>query len=111
MRLVIIESPYAGNIAENVAYAKRCVHDCLSRGESPIISHLLFTQPGILHDDDPEDRRLGIDAGHAWYRVADACVVYTDKGTSPGMRQGIEIAQLRKVPVEYRVLPEVSHEF
>lgn len=45
MRLVILESPYAGNIEKNVAYARACVRDSLSRGEAPIASHLLYTQP------------------------------------------------------------------
>ena len=101
-KLVIIESPFAGEIEANTAYAKRCVHDCLARGESPIASHLLFTQPGILLDNDPEERRLGIEAGHAWYRVADACVVYTDRGISPGMKAGIERAESHGVKVEHR---------
>ena len=102
MRLVIIESPFAGDVEANIAYAKRCVHDCLSRGESPVASHLLFTQPGILRDDDKEERRLGIEAGHAWYRVADACVVYTDRGISAGMQAGMDRALFHGKALEYR---------
>ena len=104
MRLVIIESPYAGNIEENEAYARACVRDCLRRGESPIVSHLLFTQPGILLDDIPEQRKLGIDAGHAWYRVAEACVVYADHGISDGMKKGIDAAMAAGVQVELRMI-------
>jgi hypothetical protein len=44
MNLVIIESPYAGNVELNVSYARRAVKDSLGRGESPIASHLLYTQ-------------------------------------------------------------------
>ena len=65
MRLVILESPYAGDIERNVAYARECIRDCLLRGESPIASHLLFTQPGILRDDVPAERELSIAAGHS----------------------------------------------
>lgn len=92
MKLVILESPYAGDIEANVAYARACVRDSLSRGEAPIASHLLYTQPGILRDDDPEERQWGIDAGLAWGAVATATVVYTDKGISRGMAYGIEAA-------------------
>ena len=46
MRQVIFESPYAGNVEENVAYARAAVRDSLLRGELPIASHLLYTQPG-----------------------------------------------------------------
>jgi hypothetical protein len=49
MKLVIIESPYAGDVEPNVAYAKAAVLDCLSRGEAPYASHLFFTQDGILN--------------------------------------------------------------
>jgi hypothetical protein len=85
MRLVVIESPFAGDIPTNIAYAKAAVRDCLQRGEAPIASHLLFTQEGILRDDVPGERRLGITAGVEWYRVADAVVFYLDRGMSPGM--------------------------
>ncbi len=34
MRLVIIESPFAGSVKENIDYARRCVRDSLGRGEA-----------------------------------------------------------------------------
>jgi hypothetical protein len=104
MRLVIIESPYAGNVDENTEYARACVRDSLGRGEAPIASHLLYTQPGILNDDIPHERKWGIDAGLAWRAVAQASVVYTDKGISKGMEYGIAAAERDGIPVEYRTL-------
>lgn len=104
MRLVIIESPYAGDIEANVEYARACVRDSLSRGEAPIASHLLYTQPGILRDEIEEERNWGIDAGLAWRRVAEASVVYTDRGMSKGMEYGIAAAKQAGVPVEYRTI-------
>jgi len=102
MRRVIIESPYAGDVERNVQYARACVRDSLGRGEAPIASHLLYTQPGILDDDVPEERQRGIDAGLAWRDVAEASVVYTDLGISRGMKHGIAAAQAAGVPIEYR---------
>ncbi len=84
-RLVIVESPYAGDIARNVAYARAAMADCLRRGEAPIASHLLYTQPGVLRDNVPEERNHGIEAGLAWGRVADGHVFYVDLGWSRGM--------------------------
>lgn len=104
MRLVVIESPYAGEIETNVTFARACIKDSLRRGESPIASHLLYTQPGILSDQKPASRNYGLRAGWAWYRSADACVVYVDRGISGGMKQGIEAAELAGVVVEYRTL-------
>lgn len=102
MKLVILESPYAGEIEQNVEYARAAVRDSLSRGEAPIASHLLYTQEGILRDEVAEERQWGIDAGLAWRRVADASVVYIDRGISKGMEYGIAAAQEAGIPVEYR---------
>lgn len=104
MRIVQVESPYAGDIEANVAYARAAMADCLRRGEAPFASHLLYTQPGVLRDDDPAERRLGIEAGLAFLRVADASVVYVDLGFSGGMRAGIERAYRAGTPVEARSL-------
>lgn len=104
MRLAIIESPYAGDIEANTEYARRCVRDSLDRGEAPIASHLLYTQPGILNDDIPTERQWGIDAGLAWRVVADVSVVYTDNGITRGMEYGIAAAEAAGIPVEYRTL-------
>ena len=102
MRLVILESPFAGDVDANIAYARACVRDSLQRGEAPIASHLLYTQPGILDDDIPAERQQGIEAGLAWRAVAQASVVYVDRGISAGMRHGIAAARAAGVPVEFR---------
>ncbi len=108
MKLVIVESPYAGitieEIERNVKYARACVRDSLGKGEAPIASHLLYTQPGILKDEIPEERTLGIDAGLAWRKVAEASVVYTDIGFSEGMAYGVRAAQASGIPVIWRVI-------
>lgn len=109
MRRVILESPFMGKTPEeneaNIAYARAAVRDCLLRGESASASHLLFTQPGILRDSDQSERALGMRAGMAWTEVAEAVVVYTDRGISPGMRAGIGRAERLGIPVEHRQLP------
>ncbi len=102
MRLVIIESPYAGDIEANVEYARRCVRDSLSRGEAPIASHLLYTQPGVLRDEVPDERQWGIDAGLAWRKVAEATIVYIDRGVTKGMKYGIAAAYEANLPIELR---------
>ncbi len=100
--LVIIESPYAGDVECNIEYARRCMLDSLTRGEAPIASHLLYTQPGVLDDNNPSDRRNGIDAGHAWYSVAEVAAVYTDLGMTRGMADGVCAARKAGAHVVYR---------
>ena len=105
MKLVIIESPYAGDVETNIRYARACVRDSLSRGEAPIASHLLYTQEGILDDNIPMERNWGIDAGLAWKAVASGSVVYCDLGITKGMSYGIKATREAGLPVEYRYLP------
>ncbi len=105
MKRVILESPYAGDIEKNEKYARACLRDSLMRGESPIASHLLYTQPGVLNDLDVEERKLGINAGLEWGQVADLTAVYTDLGISRGMEQGIVRASDEERVIDMRRLP------
>ena len=57
-----------------------------------------------LRDEIPGERQQGIDAGRVWRGVAEASVVYTDRGISKGMTLGIEAAEAAGIPVEYRTL-------
>lgn len=100
--IVVIESPYAGDIVRNVAFARAAMEDSLKRGETPFASHLLYTQPGILDDGNAEERALGIDAGWAMMRVANLLAVYTNLGVSEGMQAGIRRAEQLGLRVEER---------
>ena len=116
LKRVILESPFAGKglrgnaspeeramlTERNIEYARRCLRDSLLRDEAPIASHLLYTQPGVLNDNDPEERKRGITAGLAWGVAAEATVVYVDLGVSTGMQYGIDRAKAEGRPVEIR---------
>lgn len=108
MRLVIVESPFAAltpeGIERNIAYARACLADSLAHGEAPFASHLLYTQPRVLRDDVPAERKLGIAAGVAWGRHAAVSAVYVDLGVSGGMVYGIEDAHGHGRAVEIRRL-------
>ena len=106
--VVVVESPYAGDVDANVEYARAAVRDCLLRGEAPFASHLLYTQPGVLRDEIPEERVRGIDAGFAFRALASRTVVYTDRGVTPGMLAGVAHSTVVGCPVVYRTLPGFS---
>lgn len=110
MKRVVIESPYAGDIERNIKYAKRAMHDCLKRGEAPLASHLLYTQPDILDDEIPEERTLGMEAGYAWLAGAQLVVSYEDYGISNGMKTGKRRALEAGVPVEVRFIGKNDEE-
>ena len=110
MRRVIIESPYAGPKGRNIAYARRCLRDSLIRWkEAPFASHLIYTQPNVLSDNDAYERTKGIEAGTAWLTVADALIVYTDLGITEGMRERIKLAEQSGTVIEYRSLNGVPN--
>jgi hypothetical protein len=110
VKLIILESPFAGRGETlkareldhqlNVQYAKAAMKHSLSLGESPMVSHLLYTQ--VLDDTIPSERALGISAGLAWRVRADASVVYLDRGMSFGMIQGVLAAKEAGIPRIYR---------
>lgn len=97
---VIIESPYGtrpdgtrctpDEIAVNVRYLRALMRYCVLQGWSPYASHALLTQDGVLRDDKPDERSLGIDAAFPWADVADFVVMGVDRGITSGMRYGNE---------------------
>lgn len=97
---VLVESPYAGDVVRNEAYARRAMYDSLQRDEAPFLSHLLYTQ--VLCDDVQADRAKGIEAGLAWGKVAHRTAVYEDYGISRGMHFGIDRAKEEGRPVVVR---------
>ena len=105
MKLVIIESPFSGDTERNIAYARAAVRDSVMRGESPIASHLLFTQEGILDNNIPEERGRGIMAGLAWRRVCDFAAFYIDNGWSHGVIEARHLYKREEIPfVERRLI-------
>lgn len=98
----MIASPYAGDIAKNVAYAHRALEDSLLRREAPLAAHLLYTQ--VLHDNDPKDRKAGIEATMSWLYRVEGLIVYCDRGVSSGMKAEIRRATQLRIPIEYRFL-------
>lgn len=61
--IVYICSPYAGDIEQNVAAARRYCRYAVNAGYIPIAPHLLF--PQFLNDADPNERQLGLFFGNA----------------------------------------------
>lgn len=108
MRRVIVESPFAGDVRRNTAYAVACLRDCIARGEAPFASHLIY--PLVLDDLKPGERAVGIELGLCWGECAEATVVYTDFGITPGMDQGIVAAQMAGRPIEFRQLQALWQE-
>jgi hypothetical protein len=90
MKLVVIESPYAGDIEKNLEFCLNICRYAVSKGYSPYASHLMFTQ--FLDDNVPEERQAGIDCGLAWGEKADMVWICLRpaESLSNGMRYAFE---------------------
>lgn len=102
MRLVVIESPFAGDVEANTAYARRALANSLGKGEAPIASHLLYTQ--VLFDENPDERKIGIEAGLAWADGAELHAFYVDRGISKGMAAALKRAVGKRGTIVFRSL-------
>ena len=111
MILTIVESPYAGTPAEiayNMRYLALLMRFCLQHDMAPFASHGLYTQPGVLLDTIPEERRLGMEAGFAWAEALPLVratgrtvlvVVGMDLGVSTGMTAGLTRHAAADLPI------------
>ena len=100
--LVVIESPLAGDLELNIAYAQACCYDSILHSEAPFASHLFYTQ--LLDDLDPSERKLGMHLGWEVTLRANFVAVYVNFGISSGMQAGNHFAKAHHVPVIYRSL-------
>lgn len=100
--IVIVESPFRGDLVKNVLYADCLMFDSIERGEIPMLGHLLY--PRVLDDDFEEDRALGIECHIAHILRSDYMVVGMDLGEpTVGMRAAIDVAE-GTIRIEYRRL-------
>lgn len=117
MSFIVLETPfktttitlangqeYTIEAHENLAYARACMRDCLFRGEAVFASHALFTQEGVLDDNDPDERMRGIEAGFEIAKHAKKRVFYLDRGITSGMRLGLVNATALGQVCEVRML-------
>lgn len=61
MKLAYICSPYAGNISENVRFARAACRFAIKEGCAPVAPHLLY--PQLLNDAVPAERDIGLQMG------------------------------------------------
>lgn len=108
MKLVVLESPYAGRDKRNADYLNHAIRDCIARGEAPYASHGYL--PYALNDRVPRQRAQGLAVGRAISTALLAqgakLVAYADYGISPGMAESIAMfAEQGHAVEERRVLP------
>lgn len=88
--IVIIESPYGGDIDKNTLYLRRCLRDSWDRGEHPLASHGYY--PFFLNESSSEERKAGIECGYRMWPLAKHIIFYNDYGMSKGMEAALDRA-------------------
>ena len=97
---VYVASKYAGDTRANTKAAIRYCRSVIEAGHMPVASHILYAASGMLKDDDPSERELGLAFGLALLKGCDELWAFGD--ISPGMAKEIEEAKRLKMPVIYK---------
>lgn len=96
MKLIYICSPYAGNIEENIRFARAACRYAAKQGFTPIAPRLIY--PQFLNDAVPAERDAGIRMG---LRLLNACdeLWHCGPRISAGMEKELAEAKRLKIPV------------
>jgi hypothetical protein len=84
-KLIFMASPFRGDHAANIEFAKKCCKYVLGRGHNVYAAHLFYTQ--FLDDNDDAARLLGITLGMNMLEHCDEFWMFTKQGEhrTPGM--------------------------
>lgn len=104
-KLVYIASPYAGDVENNVRFAKAACCYAIEQGATPVAAHLLY--PQILSDSIPEERDAGIRMGLRLLEVCDEIWLCGGR-TTQGMGMELSAAERLRIPVRW--LGEIPQE-
>lgn len=100
-KFAFVCSPFSGDVAGNLAYAKDCAKLTLTMGYVPLAPHMYY--PQFLDDDNSYERELGLQLGRKAMLDCCCCLVFEDNGISEGMKGDIAFAQENNIPIK-RVL-------
>lgn len=95
-KLVYICSPYAGDIQQNVEFAKAACRYAMEQNCTPVAVHLLY--PQFLDDHDPVQRVAGLRMGHRVLEVCDELCLCGSR-ISTGMTMELREAKKLGIPV------------
>lgn len=83
---VYVCSRYSGDIQTNTAAALRYCQFAVKRGCIPIASHIFYAASGILDENDPDSRSLGLTFGLLLLDRCSEVWIFSDGTLSEGMR-------------------------
>lgn len=93
MKLVVVESPYAGDVERNLRYLRAAMADCLARGEAPFASHGLYPKR-----PEPRAVKVPLTRGYeATIDEADAERVLKHKWLAIGRKGAVYAARQQRI--------------
>ena len=101
MKRLVIESPYAGDVEDNIEFARVVCLYAIYLGYAPIASHLLYTQ--FLDDDIQEERMLGIEAGLAWSSQAEEVWFCLQEGAKLSKGMSLAMDRYTELQMNYSI--------
>jgi len=84
MLIIMVESPFAGDVERNIIYARRAMRYVIDRGHVPIVPHLMY--PQVMDDTDPEERARALHMCDILRLRAHETWFFVDYGMSKGMK-------------------------
>ena len=111
-KYIYVCSPYGGQ-AENYEMAKKYAKYIVSLGYIPIISHTMLH--GVLEDNVPAQREMGLAAGKVMLSICDEMWVFGTRIT-PGMageileagKLGIKVKEVKQLPKDVTLADAIS---
>lgn len=88
--MVYICSPYRGETARNLEYAKEITRIALDNGFAPVTPHLYLTQ--VVDDNEPKERKRSMAAGKELLKQCKYILIGSRYGLSEGMLEEIQLA-------------------
>lgn len=101
-KMVYMASRVRGNLQQNIIDAKSYCRYCTLQGVIPVVPHLMYV--GALNDEDPIERKLGMDLGIEILRagfINELWAFIDSDGPSEGMLNEIKVAEELNIPVLY----------
>lgn len=97
-KLVYVASPVSGDVENNLKQTAEYCRNVFDAGFIPVCPHLTFIPLQVLDENNPVERKIGMDAGLEMLKVCDEVWAFGPTITE-GMRKEIDVAQTLQIPV------------
>ena len=98
MKLVYIASRVRGDVKRNLELANAYCLYAITENVIPVVPHLMLC--GVLDDNEPEQRGVGMKIGKALLAKCDEVWIFIDeRGISEGMQGEVNLALELGIPV------------